>query len=213
MVLVLWIYKICSYSCNIQYYILDKNQCNTKLLVVIPAHNEELQIIDAINSIKKANYPQNFIDIVILNDRCTDKTVEIAHSKKVKVYSLSNKEKTKGGLLKSFCNEYIKIIHNYDYVCISDADTIFDENFFIFAHNNFKNGYKIVQSKICNIQYKKSIVSYFMTFFQHTLNLFMLYQNKIKRSVIICGKGVLITPDVIEQIKWDENSLVEDISF
>ncbi len=212
-ILILFSLKISKCLHDYQYNKKYESHVNTKFLVIIPVHNEEIQILDAIDSIRKADYPQNFIDIILLNDRCTDKTIEIARSREVKIYSIDNKENTKGSLLKSFCSNYKEKICDYNYLCISDADTIFDEKFFIFAHNNFENGYKIVQGQICNIQYKRSTVSYFMTFFQQIINNFMFYQNKLERSVIICGKGVLISPDVLKQVKWDRKTLVEDIGF
>lgn len=52
-----------------------------------------------------------------------------------------------------------------------------------------------------------------MTFFQQIISSFMLYQNKLGKSVIIAGKGVLIDPNVLEQIEWNENTLIEDVCF
>lgn len=139
--------------------------CDTKFLVVIPTHNEELQIDDVIKSIRKSNYPQNLIDIIILNDRCSDKTIKIAYKNKVKVCNITNNEKTKGAVLKTFCIRYKDYINKFDYLCIADADNIFDKNFFTFGHKEFQKGNKIIQGQISNIQYKKSVISFFMTFF------------------------------------------------
>lgn len=41
----------------------------------------------------------------------------------------------------------------------------------------------------------------------------MFYQNKLDRSVIIAGKGVLIAPKIIAQIEWNEKTLIEDVHF
>lgn len=203
--------RLCIGACHTN----NLNDCkyNTKFLVIIPVHNEELQIEDVINSIRKSNYPQRLIDIIILNDRCSDKTVEIAYKNKVKIYNILNKESTKGDILKTFCSQYKEIINKFDYLCIADADNIFDEDFFAFGHKEFKKGNKIVQGQISNIQYKKHVISFFMTFFQQIITSFMLYQNKLGKSVIIAGKGVLITPQVIEQIEWNAKSLIEDVCF
>lgn len=203
--------RLCVNECK--SYDLTNCIYDTQFLVVIPAHNEELQIEDVIKSIRKTNYPQKLIDIIILNDKCSDRTVEKAYKNNVKVYSILNKENTKGAILKTFCTQYKKSINKFDYLCIADADTIFDENFFIFGHREFKKGNKIVQGQINNIQFKKSVISFFMTFFQQIINTFMFYKNKLGKSVIIAGKGVLIVPEVLEQIKWNEKTLIEDVYF
>lgn len=194
-------------------YDLTKCIYDTKFLVIIPVHNEELQIEEVIKSIRKTNYPQNLIDIIILNDRCSDRTVEIAYKNNVKVYNILNKENTKGSILKTFCIQYKEIINKFDYLCIADADNIFDDYFFAFGHIELKKGNKIVQGQINNIQYKKNVISFFMTFFQKIISTFMLYKNKLGYSVIIAGKGVLIAPEVIEQIEWNEKTLIEDVYF
>lgn len=212
-ILVLYSFRISFYRNNADHDILYKSNCSTKFLVVIPAHNEAMQIEKVIHSIRKVNYPQNLIDIILLNDCCTDKTVEIACSEGIEVYNFTEKANTKGEILKSFCQQNRKIIDNYDYFCIADADMVFDKDFFAFGDNNFKNGYKIVQGQINSIQYKKNIVSYFMAAFQQIICSFMFYQNKLGNSAIVCGKGVLITPDVIECVGWNENLLLEDVSF
>lgn len=210
---ILYTFKINHYLSDCQRNNLNNYKYNTKFLVVIPAHNEESQIEDVIKSIKKANYPQRLINIIILNDKCSDKTVEIAYKNKIQVYNILNKENTKGSILKSFCFQYKEIINNYDYLCIADADTVFEEDFFKFGHNEFRNENEIVQGQIINIQYKKNIVSFFMTFFQQIISSYMFYQSKLGKSVIISGKGVLIAPKVIEQIEWNEKSLIEDVCF
>ena len=189
-----------------------RNDYIAKFLVVIPAHNEGLQIRDSIKSIKKVDYPQNLIDVVLLNDRCTDNTVQIAYEEKIKIYNLKNKKHTKGGVLKYFCLQYKNIINNYDYLCIIDADTLVDSNFFIAANEEFIKGHKIVQGQVNSIKCNGS-VSCFMSLFQLIINNFMNYQSKLKKSIILSGKGLLISPQVLKQIEWDENILIEDVDF
>lgn len=211
--LTIYTLKIRSYINTFYTGDFNSYKCETKFLVVIPVHNEELQIGDVIKSIKKSNYPQDLIDIIILNDRCSDKTIEIAYKNKVKVYDILNKENTKGAILKSFCIQYENIINKFDYLCIADADNIFDKNFFAFGHIEFKKGSKIIQGQVSNIQYKKKVISFFMTFLQRIIFSFMFYQSKLGKSVVLAGKGVLIAPDVVERIEWNEKALVEDICF
>ena len=213
---ILYLFKIKSYLNNSEQEDNYKAYYNTnfaKILIVIPAHNESSQIKNSIKAIKKANYPKNSIDIVLLNDRCTDNTQQIALEEKIKVYNLNNHEQSKGGVLHSFCSQYMNEINNYDYFCIIDSDTLIEPNFFNIANTEFKKGHKIIQGQINSIRYNKNNVSCFMLFLQLMINNFMNYQSKLKKPVIIAGKGLLISPKVLKNIKWDAKILIEDVDF
>jgi glycosyltransferase involved in cell wall biosynthesis len=54
------------------------NWQNTKIAVLIPAHNEELVIYQTITNLKSALKPQH--QVVVIADNCTDATVGIAKS-------------------------------------------------------------------------------------------------------------------------------------
>jgi cellulose synthase/poly-beta-1,6-N-acetylglucosamine synthase-like glycosyltransferase len=46
--------------------------------ILIPAHNEELVIGDCLDAMSKLDYPYDSLSIVVINDRSTDRTGEIA---------------------------------------------------------------------------------------------------------------------------------------
>ena len=145
MVYILFLFIICEvvltiYAFRIHFcmkecksYNLNKCIYDTKFLVIIPVHNEELQIDEVIKSIRENNYPQKLIDIIILNDRCSDRTVEIAYKNNVKVYNILNKENTKGAILKTFCSQYKETINKIDdeYINAVLKRIILDEEFHI----------------------------------------------------------------------------------
>ncbi|HBI99745.1 MAG TPA: glycosyl transferase family 2, partial [Lysinibacillus sp.] len=59
----------------------EKNKEHIKFSIVIPAHNEEKYIGKCIESILKASKPfENEVEIIVVLNRCTDKTEEIAKS-------------------------------------------------------------------------------------------------------------------------------------
>lgn len=210
---ILYICKIFLCFKTNQDNIFYEDICCAKILVIIPAHNESIQIRDTIRSIKKVNYPNNLIDIILLNDKCIDNTVNIARAEKIDIYNFNNNTNTKGGILNDFCLQYKSLINKYDYLCIIDADTLVDPNFFIAANNELKNKHKIVQGEITSIKYNENCVSCFMELFQLIINFYTNYQSKLNKSVMTGGKGLLISPKVLEKIKWDDNILIEDIDF
>ena len=56
-----------------------------KTLVIIPAYNEELNIKNVVNNLKK-NYPQ--FDYVVVNDGSSDNTSRICHEEKYNIIDL-----------------------------------------------------------------------------------------------------------------------------
>lgn len=85
--------------------------------VVMPAYNEEDKIENALQSIRKQDYPQNKIEIVLVDDDSTDKTVERARRFRVKVVRNGKRDYDIGKSLgiQNSKNEYILFL---------DADNI-----------------------------------------------------------------------------------------
>ncbi len=54
----------------------NNNENYPAVSIVIPAHNEEVMIAEALESIRRSNYPGN-LEIIIVADRCTDTTTTI----------------------------------------------------------------------------------------------------------------------------------------
>lgn len=209
------IYRINRGSTAVNIDITGGEKCSTKILVIIPAHNEETLIRRTIMAIKNSRYPDKLRDIVLLADRCTDNTVNIAREENIVVYeNLRNINCTKSGILKAFFEQHINIINRYDYVCFIDGDTLVNEYFFVVADREFKKGHKIVQGKVNVINTTKNFVSGFMAIYQSIINIFFFeYQNCNNHSVLIAGKGMFISPSVFNYITWNEKSLIEDVDF
>ncbi len=52
----------------------------TKVTVIIPARNEEENIIPCLNSILKINYPKDLLEIIVVDDHSTDNTFELINN-------------------------------------------------------------------------------------------------------------------------------------
>lgn len=87
-----------------------------KLLIVIPAYNEEDNIEKVLHEIKKEI---NYADILVINDSSTDNTLKIVKKNKIKyitnIYNLKYALSIQVGIKYAYYN-------NYDYVIQMDAD-------------------------------------------------------------------------------------------
>ncbi|PIY78866.1 MAG: glycosyl transferase family 2, partial [Parcubacteria group bacterium CG_4_10_14_0_8_um_filter_35_7] len=60
---------------------------NNKFSIIIPAHNEEKYIGKCLGSIKKASqFCQNQVEIIVILNRCHDRTEEIVKKINVKIF-------------------------------------------------------------------------------------------------------------------------------
>lgn len=106
-----------------------------KILIIIPAYNEEENIGTFLESLKKSNIAQQ-ADVLVINDFSSDKTEEIARSKGVKVlsqvYNMGYGSALQLGY-KYACSK------NYDYVLQLDADGQHDASNLDVLYNYIKN--------------------------------------------------------------------------
>ena len=105
-----------------------------KFLIIIPAHNEEENILPCLESLKNQTF-QDFKCIVV-NDGSTDKTEEIAEkyevqSTKYKVLNLEKSLHQPGAKVVRTFNKGLETenVEEFDVVCKYDADIIFPENY------------------------------------------------------------------------------------
>ena len=108
----------------------DKKYC-----FLLPARNEELVIANLIESIRKMDYPQELVDILVIADNCDkeDKTASIARELGAMVIERQDpNHKTKGYALEYALNLFKKdhdLENDYYAYIIMDADNIVSRDF------------------------------------------------------------------------------------
>ena len=106
-----------------------------KFLIIIPAHNEEENILPCLESLKNQTF-QDF-KCVIVNDGSTDKTQEIVErfiqipNTKYQILNLTQSEHQPGAKVVRTFNKGLETenLENFDVVCKFDADITFPENY------------------------------------------------------------------------------------
>jgi biofilm PGA synthesis N-glycosyltransferase PgaC len=97
-----------------------------KVVVVVPAHNEEESIARTIKALlSQTRQPDR---IVVVADNCSDRTVQIARSfgRRVTVVETVGNRDRKVGALRTAWQQYVA--YGYDYMLGVDADTVLSEN-------------------------------------------------------------------------------------
>lgn len=98
-----------------------------RITALVPAHNEEDQIGDTIDSLLAQIRPPE--RIIVIADNCSDRTVEIARGKGVEVYeTVDNKHKKAGGL-NQVLDRILPTLGPLDAVLVMDADSTLGPEF------------------------------------------------------------------------------------
>lgn len=98
-----------------------------KTLIIIPAYNEELNIENTINKLKKySDGSKNIVDYIIINDGSTDKTKEICRKNDFNVINLINNLGIGGAVQTGY--KYA-LENNYDIAIQFDGDGQHDEKY------------------------------------------------------------------------------------
>jgi glycosyltransferase involved in cell wall biosynthesis len=123
-----------------------------KVSIIIPAYNEEKDIKDVLESINKQTYPKELIETIVIDDKSTDRTAEIASKYPIKL--IKGKHKGVGAAR----NLGIKKASG-DIILFVDADQILDKNY-------VKEVVKIFEDKnvagVCGMEYlwnKNSLIA------------------------------------------------------
>lgn len=99
-----------------------------RLLVFIPAHNEELLLEPCIRSLRLQRYPKSHLSVVVIADNCTDSTAAVARSAGARCLERTDLELKGKPRAIAWALDQIDY-RSFDAVIIIDADTIVDPDF------------------------------------------------------------------------------------
>ena len=97
------------------------------VVALLPAHNEEGQIGDALASLQAQNRPPDVV--VVVADNCTDRTAEVAREAGAVVFVTRDNHDKKAGALNQALDELLPELEDGDAVLVMDADSILDPTF------------------------------------------------------------------------------------
>ncbi|WP_364396963.1 glycosyltransferase family 2 protein [Pseudarthrobacter sp. LMD1-1-1.1] len=102
----------------------------SRIVALVPAHNEEALIVAAIRGLLKQTVPPN--EIVVVADNCTDGTVAAIgalHHPKVVVMETSGNQHKKAGALNQALAVLLPGLQDDDVILVQDADSILNDDF------------------------------------------------------------------------------------
>ena len=212
-----WCYQMVVSLCSLvklkdKPFIINKKH---KFMAIIPAHNEEMVVVNLIESLKKQNYDKELYDIYVIADNCTDRTAEVAKKAGAIVYKrFDEAHKTKGHALQWFLKQKIEENADYDAFCVFDADNIVDKNFLINMNKKLCEGEDVVQGyRDIKNPTDNWITAGYALFYWTMHRFYHLARYNVGLSPLLNGTGFMVKFDVVKPNGWETETLTEDIEF
>jgi hypothetical protein len=187
---------------------------NQKMLIVIPAHNEERHIHATVSSLVKACEGYHY-KIMVIADHCQDSTALEAQKAGATALVRSNQqERGKGAALAWFMSQNRTLIQQYSHLAIVDADTLLPHDFM----DNALNALQAQQVDVLQCDYTKITQGKVVyTPMAHSLEL----SNHVRQSglsqltgqALLKGNGMIFKTELILKEGWGSNSIAEDLDF
>ena len=120
----------------------------TRFILLIPAHDEEILIGTVIADLRKQTYPDTEYETVVIADNCEDRTAEIATEAGATVLTRNEPDiRGKGQALHwAMTGPLQHWPRPYDAVVVMDADSVMNPDFFWFFNERFQQGARLLQA-------------------------------------------------------------------
>ncbi len=187
-----------------------------KYAVLVAARNEELVIGNLIDSIRKQDYPSEYVDIFVVADNCTDKTAQYAREKGAICYErFDSAHRTKGFalqfLVEKIRNDYG--LESYEGYFIFDADNLLKKDYISNMNDSFDAGEKIITSYRNTKNFDDNWISAsYGVHWLRTVRTEHRARSLFHLATRIQGTGFLFSNELIRD-GWNYTSLTEDRAF
>ncbi len=186
--------------------------CHT-FAIVIPAHNEEQTIQEALTSCRALDYPADKCDVYVIADNCSDLTADVASAGGV--HCLVRQDESRRG--KGFALQWAfpqVVAAGHDAVVVLDADCQIDPNALRVFDRHLKAGHRVLQATNAVADPDESPLTYVLAL-ANTLENVLFYAPKsiLGLAVLLRGTGMVIHRDVLARHPWNEESIVEDAEY
>lgn len=109
-----------------------------RVVVLIPAHNEEDCVAEAVASARDQTTPPDLT--VVIADNCSDRTAEVAKAAGATTYLTKGNRRKKAGALNQILSFLLLALEGDDFVLVMDADSFLDREFIESAVRKMSSG-------------------------------------------------------------------------
>jgi cellulose synthase/poly-beta-1,6-N-acetylglucosamine synthase-like glycosyltransferase len=181
--------------------------------IIIPAHNEEHTIQEALISCRALDYPAEKHAVYVIADNCSDRTADVASSSGLQCFVRQDKSRRGKGFALQWALPQV-IAAGHDAVLVLDADCRIDPNALRVFDRHLKTGHRVIQATCAVANPDDSPLTYVLALANTLENrLFYAPKSVLGLAVFLCGTGMVIHRDVLTRHPWHAESIVEDAEY
>jgi cellulose synthase/poly-beta-1,6-N-acetylglucosamine synthase-like glycosyltransferase len=186
-----------------------------KLAVVIPAHDEALNIAASLHSLSRCELPPtlDLLATIVIADNCSDDTAKVA--RQAGAHVLERVDETLRG--KGFALQYgfdRLQAEGFDAFLVIDADTVAEPNLLVEVIALLESGADGVQTRYGVLNPEASIRTRLMNTALMAMNVLRPRgRDRLGLSAGILGNGFALTSATIAAVPYDAHSVVEDLEY
>jgi uncharacterized protein YjeT (DUF2065 family) len=180
--------------------------------VLVPAHNEEDGLDDCLAALEASDYPRERFRVVVVADNCTDRTAEVGRDAGAIVLERDDPDRRgKGHALNWALDQLEELDRKYDAVAFVDADCQVSGGFLATVDRALQAGERAVQAAyvVANPGESPTADLRFAAFALMT-TVRPTGKERLGLSCGLFGTGMAFERDLIERLRFDTASVVED---
>jgi len=186
------------------------------IVVIVPAHNEELLIARCISSLRAQDYPAQLYRTVVVADNCSDRTAELAANAGAEVMSRTSAPGTrgKGRALRWAMDALLAAPNPPDALVVVDADSVCDPGMLTALQNKRAEGHQVVQADYslfveADSPRSELVGAAFLLF--HRVR--FAGRARLGMAANLVGNGMLFSRSILEQHPWSAFTGTEDLEY
>jgi cellulose synthase/poly-beta-1,6-N-acetylglucosamine synthase-like glycosyltransferase len=184
----------------------------TRFAVLVPAHDEEDGLGVCLAALAASDYPRERFRVVVVADNCTDRTAAVGRDAGAIVIERDDPDRRgKGHALNWALDHLERLDWEYDAVAFVDADCQVSRGFLATADRALQAGERAVQAAyvVANPGESPTADLRFAAFALLTM-VRPAGKERLGLSCGLFGTGMAFNRDLIERLRFDTASVVED---
>lgn len=185
-----------------------------RFVVMIPARDEEATLPRTLGSLRRLDYADALIEVVVVADNCADDTAATARAGGALVIEREGGEGGKGHALAWGLERVERLVPSYDAVLFLDADCAVSTNLAAALERRLCAGASAVQADyVVSNPGASWVAALRFASFALVNTVRPLGKDTLGLSSGILGTGFALRRSLLERCPWDAFSLVEDAEY
>jgi 1,2-diacylglycerol 3-beta-glucosyltransferase len=185
-----------------------------KFDIVVPAHNEEADIVHTIASLLLVAYPRELFRIVVVADNCTDRTAALAAQAGAHVLVRNDSQHRGKGYALAFAFDQSRADGFADAIVVVDADTVVSPNLLSCFASRLEAGATALQAEYGvrnpTASWRTRLLTIALAAFHGVRS---LSRQRLRLSCGLRGNGMAFSSALLRNHPYRAFSIVEDVEY